>query len=503
MNKFKIIVPLYNVEDWIKKCIKSIQLQSYNNFDCYLVDDISTDNSANIIQELIANDSRFTLVQNKEKKFALRNIYESILMSGADPEDIIVTLDGDDWFATKHALQTLSDVYDDNACYMTYGSYVEFPSMSKGKFCKQIPPETITTNSYRQSQWYSSHLRTFKRHLWNSINLEDLKKDGDFFRMTWDMAFMFPMLEMAGPLAIHIDKMLYSYNRQNPLNDDKVNHRLQLETERYIRLKDKYHKNFITSEILGPSGNLSGVGNQLFCVATVLGYAYDNEATPLFPQIKTDKFIKKYKDSFYKNLNIGRTDVAPNFHYEEANFHYNKIPHVDGILRIKGYFQSHKYFEKHRDKILRDLSISELKTDISQRYGDFSDYVSIHIRRGDYLQLSDYHFNLQMDYYKKSIDLFDDDTKFLIFSNDLEWCKENFNFLNNCKFSETNDDWEDIILMSTCRDNIIANSSFSWWGAWLNTNETKKVIAPKKWFGPRYAKNDTKDLIPEGWIIND
>ena len=171
MNKFKIIVPLYNVEDWIKKCIKSIQLQSYNNFDCYLVDDISTDNSANIIQELIANDSRFTLVQNKEKKFALRNIYESILMSGDDPEDIIVTLDGDDWFATKHALQTLSDVYDDNACYMTYGSYVEFPSMSKGKFCKQIPPETITTNSYRQSQWYSAHIRTIKIQLCNSINL--------------------------------------------------------------------------------------------------------------------------------------------------------------------------------------------------------------------------------------------------------------------------------------------------------------------------------------------
>lgn len=502
-QKFKIIVPFYNVEDWIGKCVKSIQLQTCSDFECFLVDDISTDNSVNVIENLIQGDDRFTLIQNTEKKFALRNIYEAIDSSGVDPEDVIVTLDGDDWFATKKALEALDTVYNEYSCFMTYGSYIEYPSMVKGKFCRQIPPEVVASNTYRRSQWFSSHLRTFKRHLWNSINTDDLKKDGEFFRMTWDMAFMFPMLEMAGPLAIHIDKMLYSYNRQNPLNDDKVNHRLQLETEQHIRTKERYSRDFVLSDILGPSGDMSGIGNQLFCVATALGYAYENSATALFPQIKTDRFINKYKDTLYKNLKIGRSDIPPNSFYQEPSFEFNEIKHETGILKIKGYFQSHKYFEKHRSKILRDLNVEDLKSQVKQKYGDFSDSVSIHIRRGDYLKLSDYHYNLQMDYYKKAIQSFDENTKFLIFSNDLEWCKENFNFLNSPSFSETEEDWEDIILMSTCRDNIIANSSFSWWGAWLNTNEHKKVIAPKKWFGPKYEHKGTKDLFPEEWIIND
>jgi len=502
-ESFKIIVPLYNVEEWIGKCVKSIQLQTYKNFSCFLIDDISTDKSAEVIKRLIKDDDRFTLIQNTEKKFALRNIYEAIEISGTDPEDTIVTLDGDDWFATKKALETLNSVYNDNSCFMTYGSYVEYPTMQKGKFCQEIPADVVKSNSYRQSQWFSSHLRTFKRHLWNSIKPKDLKKDGDFFRMTWDMAFMFPMLEMAGPLAIHIDKMLYSYNRQNPLNDDKVNHTLQLETEQYIRSKEKYNRDFVIPDILGPSGHLSGIGNQLFCVATTLGHAYENNAVPVFPQIKTDKFINRYKDTLYKNLPIGRTDDLATAYYQEPRFEFDKIKHEKGILKIRGYFQSHKYFSKFRDKILKDLNIQSLKSQVRKKYGDFSDFVSIHVRRGDYLELSAYHHNLEIDYYKKAVKCFSEDTKFLIFSNDLEWCKENFNFLKSAKFSQVEEDWEDIVLMSTCRDNIIANSSFSWWGAWLNENNDKKVIAPKKWFGPLYSHKSTEDLFPETWIIND
>lgn len=498
---FKIIVPFYNVEEWIGKCVKSIQLQSCKNFKCILVDDISTDNSVEVINKLIKDDNRFTLIKNTEKKFALKNIYEAIEISGTDPEDIIVTLDGDDWFATKKALETLSSVYEEYSCLMTYGSYIEFPSMKRGKFCCQIPATAVRDNSYRENQWVSSHLRTFKRNLWNSIKPEDLKKDQEFFRMTWDMAFMFPMLEMAGPLAVHIRKMLYSYNRQNPLNDDKVNHKLQLETEQYIRSKDKYENRFVVSSILGPSGNLSGVGNQLFCVATALGYAYEYDATAVFPQIKTDKFINKYKDTLYKNLKIGRTDVIAGLNYRESRFEFDEINQYNGILRTTGYFQSFKYFEKHRDKILKDLNIESLQSNVIEKYGDFSDFVSIHVRRGDYLELSDYHHNLQIDYYRKAVKNFDQDTKFLIFSNDIGWCKQNFDFLKHVSFSEALEDWEDIILMSTCRDNIIANSSFSWWGAWLNENKNKIVIAPKNWFGPKYAHKNTKDLLPEDWIV--
>ncbi len=502
MNKnFKIIVPFYNVEAWVGKCVKSVQLQTYENFKCFLVDDMSTDSSAEVIKNLISDDERFVLIENKEKKYALRNIYEAIQESGTDTEDIIVTLDGDDWFATKRALETLKEVYDETNCLMTYGSYIEYPSKSKGKFCREIPANVVRGSTYRESQWFSSHLRTFKRGLWDKIDTDDLKQDGDFFRMTWDMAFMFPMLEMAGPLAVHIEKMLYSYNRQNPLNDDKVNHRLQLETESLIRKKKKYESDFVTANILGPSSDMSGIGNQLFCVATALGYAYDNSATALFPQIKTDILIKKYKNTFYKNLKIGRVGSFSNATYNESKFEFNKIEYSKGNLQIRGYFQSHKYFEKHRDKILRDLNIEELKDITTKNYGDLSEHVSIHVRRGDYLELSDYHHNLDIDYYKLATSKFAKDTKFIIFSNDLEWCKENFNFLDNVEFSKAQEDWEDIILMSNCRDNIIANSSFSWWGAWLNENPNKKVICPKKWFGPKYSNKKTDDLFPEKWSV--
>jgi hypothetical protein len=104
-----------------------------------------------------------------------------------------------------------------------------------------------------------------------------------------------------------------------------------------------------------------------------------------------------------------------------------------------------------------------------------------------------------MDYYRNAIAEFSDDTRFLVFSDDIQWCKENFKG-DNFHFIEGEKDYVDLYLMSLCNNNIIANSSFSWWGAWLNNTPNKKVIAPKQWFGKAKQLN-TKDLIPETWII--
>jgi len=499
-NKYKIIVPFYNVEKWIGNCIKSIQLQNYEEYECYLIDDLSTDNTVEKILELIKNDKRFHLIKNKEKKYALRNIYEGIQQSGNDDEDIIVTLDGDDWFASKMTLKILNENYSQTGCWLTYGSYLEFPSKKRGTFCEKISKKIIKENSYRQNRWVSSHLRTFKRHLWNRIKKEDLLDEQEnFYRMTWDMAFMFPMMEMAGALSIHIPEILYCYNRQNPINDDKVDHSLQLRTEQIIRSKQPYKEKFVTCNILGPSGDLSGIGNQLFCVATTLSYGLENNFTPYFPQMVTDNLIRRYKNNFYKKLSSGISENICDNHHIEADFSYQKINKSDNNITLQGYFQSEKYFKQHREHILTSLNITELKDKIKEKFGDCSDCISIHVRRGDYLELSDYHHNLTMDYYIKAIEKFDQSDKFLIFSNDMKWCKDNFNFLKNVEFSECDEDWEDIIKMSNCKDNIIANSSFSWWGAWLNENIDKKVICPKKWFGSKYSNKDTSDLLPKRW----
>ena len=104
---FKIIVPFYNVEKWILNCIRSVKLQEYKNFQCILVDDISTDNTVSVIEKEIENDNRFVLLKNEKKCFALENIYNAIQFSNPNDEDVIVTLDGDDWFASKKVLDIL------------------------------------------------------------------------------------------------------------------------------------------------------------------------------------------------------------------------------------------------------------------------------------------------------------------------------------------------------------------------------------------------------------
>jgi len=238
---FKIIIPLYNVEKWIKKCIRSVKLQEYKNFQCILIDDISTDNSKSIIENEIKDDNRFHLIVNNEKGYALKNVFNAINHSNPNDNDIILTLDGDDWLASKNVLDVLVKYYQKDDCLMTYGSYLEYPSGNIGKFSKQIPQIVIENKTYRNHEWCSSHLRTFKYLLWKKIDIKDLLDiDGNFYKMTWDLSFMFPLLEMAGNKAKYVKEILYVYNLENPINDHKVDNGLQVRLEMEIRGKKKY-----------------------------------------------------------------------------------------------------------------------------------------------------------------------------------------------------------------------------------------------------------------------
>lgn len=240
---FKIIVPFYNVEKWIKKNIENIKSQSYKNFQCIVVDDMSIDASAILAKEEIGHDDRFIFVENNEKKYALKNIHEAIELSNPSPEDIVVTLDGDDWFAHCDVLSMLESEYATHNCWMTYGSYVEYPSGMRGSWANRIQQHIIKNNTFRSSPWSASHLRTFKNHLWDRIEKRDLiDSGGNFYRMAWDLAFMFPMLEMSGPKSRYIEDILYVYNVSNPLNDHKIDNVYQVSLEKEIRNKKKYSK---------------------------------------------------------------------------------------------------------------------------------------------------------------------------------------------------------------------------------------------------------------------
>lgn len=241
-NRFVFITPFYNVEKWINLCINSVYKQSYNNYVHYLIDDMSTDKSSDKIENFIKGKNNFHLIKNKQKKYALKNIYDTLRDKNINQDDIIIILDGDDWLANSEVLKRLNKEYENTDCLMTYGSYIEYPSLTRGKFSKQIPDRVIEQQSYRKNQWMSSHLRTFRYKLWNNINKEDFinNKTGNFIKAAWDLAFVFPMLEMCGKRAHYIDDILYVYNRTNPLNEDKINHDIQLREEQLVRSKKAY-----------------------------------------------------------------------------------------------------------------------------------------------------------------------------------------------------------------------------------------------------------------------
>ena len=240
MNKFIVIVPLYNVEKWIKTNINSVLSQTYENYECYYIDDMSTDNSAKIIQEF--ESEKIKLIKNKEKKFALRNIVEAIEHANPDDEDIIVTLDGDDWLAKKEVFEILDKNYQDDTL-MTYGTYIHYPDGLVPGNVVPYSKQVIENKSYREARWRASALRTFKYKLWKNINKEDLKDtDGNFYEMAWDLAIMFPMLEMADDRWKCIKDILYYYNLTNPINDHKKDRAKQIRLDMEIRRKKKYDR---------------------------------------------------------------------------------------------------------------------------------------------------------------------------------------------------------------------------------------------------------------------
>ena len=241
MTFFNIIIPFYNVEKWITRCLASVDRQNYDNYRVVLVNDCSTDNTTSIIKKLIAEKSKFSLLNKEERGGALSSTYHGIEHLQPTDDEVIVILDGDDCFASPTVLSTLEQVYSSEECLITYGSYIEHPSGIRGKFSKKLPDNVIEHKLFRKSQWMTSHLRTFKYILWRNIDKEDvLDKNGKIYSMAGDLPVMFPMLEMAEERSRYVDKILYIYNRINPLNEDKINNALQLSIEAEVRNKKIY-----------------------------------------------------------------------------------------------------------------------------------------------------------------------------------------------------------------------------------------------------------------------
>lgn len=241
---FKFIVPSYNCSRWLRKSLGSIESQSYCGFDVCVIDDASTDEEQRpIIEEFCSRNGWKTLL-NEKNLGALHNIVRGIELLECDDEDVILIVDGDDWLFNNWVLERLNDIYRIESPLVTYGHYVSLRTGAIG-YCRKLRKREIWFNRIRKLPWLFSHLRTFKAHLWRRVKDGDLRgPDGRYFATTWDLAMMYPMIEMAGRRIKSVKELLYVYNDTNPLNDVKIKGDDQRQNAQLIRKKKPYQRLF-------------------------------------------------------------------------------------------------------------------------------------------------------------------------------------------------------------------------------------------------------------------
>lgn len=233
-------------------------------------------------------------------------------------------------------------------------------------------------------------------------------------------------------------------------------------------------------------------GNQMFMISAVIGYSIKHKMNYFIPQQTIAPHVWK---THFPQFPTGKT-IGNFFHYKETEHYYQEIPAKQNII-IEGYFQSEKYFDHCRQEIIEAFQIP---------YKKLEGFVSIHVRRADYLKYPDKHPVVTYEYISEAVKLFIEKgySSFVVCSDDIQWCRSNLKPLElfgaTFSYSHNKEPIADLALMSCCEHNIISNSSFSWWSAWLNQNPDKKVIAPKIWFGNGNSHLNTKDLLPESWI---
>lgn len=241
-NRFKIVIPAYNCSKWLRKNLNMIEQQTYRNFEVCIVDDASTDPRQKEIIEEFRERCGWKAIFNEERKGALFNIVEGIKALQCVDNDIIVPIDGDDWLFDRHVLSLLNLYYLREDIYLTYGQYYSLSHQKRG-ISAPITEDDIEQKNYRKMPWQFSALRTFKYFLWRQIREEDLRdQNGIPFKVTWDKAFMFPMLEMAGHHIRFVSEIIYTYNDLNPICDSKVRREEQRRCEQLIRSRKPYDR---------------------------------------------------------------------------------------------------------------------------------------------------------------------------------------------------------------------------------------------------------------------
>ena len=210
----KIVSCFWNVENYISNSIRTLKNQKEKDFEVFLIDDMSTDKTVEVIKNLINGDDRFKLIVNTEKKYKLKNLDD--LITTFDDEDIVVELDGDDFLLGDDVITEIKKMYKNKSIWLTNGSFM-YTNGSSG-FSSKANPSNVRTSVFT-----FSHLRTWKSFLWKAIPKEHfIDTNGEYFKSAPDVAYSIPMIELAGEEHYQFNpKIMYVYNAESPYNEHK------------------------------------------------------------------------------------------------------------------------------------------------------------------------------------------------------------------------------------------------------------------------------------------
>jgi len=250
-------------------------------------------------------------------------------------------------------------------------------------------------------------------------------------------------------------------------------------------------------------GNSGRFGNQIFQLAALIGIAEKNGYNIKIPVENTGSpftfFDLAKQEAEPTGMELRRPFLIPDEYFAP----FAKIVEVVKQRYQEPFFQSEKYFKHAEQKVREVLTFRpEIRQQAEMELAKVKDdapRVSIHVRRGDYVANSANHTVTGMEYYAEAINKFfsKEPYRFVVFSDDPDWCKEMF---EGGHIVDINNSYVEMCMMSMCDHHIIANSSFSWWGAWLNPSPKKIVTAPSLWFGPNLRHNSIVDLLPDTWF---
>ena len=341
MNKFTIITPSYNNLDWIEYNLASILNQTYTNWRLLYIDDCSTDGTFEKVSEILKDNPQCKVVQNKENKGATYNYLEYTKVLFPDDDEIIVHLDGDDWFYDEHVLENLNKFYNEKDCWMTYGQFVCWDG--SGNVTQAYPQGTPYDDFihrhklYRRDQWRASHLRTYRYFLWRSIDEEDIKMkpSGEYYWHASDLAINYPALEMCPKDKIGVlDFIAHVYNA-TPKNQVRTREREATDNSRYeieIRNKKTYREGLGNGKL--PQVNVFNKDYYMEynSVPTKFTYCYEQADGEFDMVLLCDQSIKDYLEG---RIRIDR-----------------KVPIVARLFEHRDYFHNDllSLLVQHQDK---------------------------------------------------------------------------------------------------------------------------------------------------------